>query len=77
MRQLVLHITRGLVRESERVRVREHVESDRTLLEVSVSPDDIGRVVGRQGRTASALRLLVGALARRRGGSCALEILER
>ena len=76
MRDLVLHIARGLVREPGRVRVREHVEHGRTVVELSVAADDRGRVIGRQGRTASAMRTLLDALAERRGGSVALEILD-
>jgi len=76
VRDLVLHVARGLVHEPGRVRVREHVEDGRTVLELSVAPDDRGRVIGRQGRTANAMRTLLDALAERRGGSVALEILD-
>jgi hypothetical protein len=76
VRDLVLHIARGLVREPGRVRVHEHVEHGRTVVEVSVAPGDRGRVIGRQGRTANAMRTLLDALAERRGGSVALEILD-
>ena len=76
MRPLLLQLARGLVREPGRVRVHEHVEGDRTILELEVSPTDRGRVIGREGRTASALRVLVSALARRRGESVVLEILD-
>jgi len=76
VRQLVLHLARGLVREPGRVRVHEHVEDDRTVLELEVAPEDRGRVIGRDGRTAGALRTLLDALARRRGGRCVLEILD-
>ncbi len=76
MKQLVLHLARGLVRESALVRVHEHVEGDRTVLELEVAPADRGRVIGREGRTASALRVLIEALGRRRGQSFVLEILD-
>lgn len=76
MRDLVVLLARGLVREPGRVRVHEHAEHDRTVLELSVAPGDRGRVIGREGRTADALRTLVGALARRRGTACTLEILD-
>jgi hypothetical protein len=56
--------------------VHEHVEHGRTVVEVSVAPGDRGRVIGRQGRTANAMRTLLDALAERRGGSVALEILD-
>jgi uncharacterized protein len=76
VKALVQHLARGLVREPGRVRVSEHVEHGRTVLELSVAPDDRGRVIGREGRTANAMRTLLEALARRRGGAVALEILD-
>ena len=76
MRQLVLHVARGLVREPGRVRVHEEVEDGETVLELEVAPSDRGRVIGRDGRTAQALRVLVEALARRRGSRVVLEILD-
>ena len=75
MKALVSHLARGLVREPGRVRVREHVEHGRTVIELSVAPADRGRVIGREGRTANAMRTLLDALAERRGGSAALEVL--
>ena len=76
MRDLVVQLARGLVREPDRVRVHEHVEPGRTVLELSVAPGDRGRVIGREGRTAGALRTLLSALATRRGSACTLEILD-
>ena len=76
MRELVSLLARGLVREPGRVRVHEHDDAGHRLLELSVAPADRGRVIGRGGRTAAALRTLVGSLARRRGGTCTLEILD-
>lgn len=76
MRQLLLHLARGLVREPNRVRVHEHAENGLTVLELEVAPLDRGRVIGREGRTAHALRVLLEALARRRGQRLELEILD-
>jgi hypothetical protein len=76
VKALLSHVARGLVREPDRVRVHEHEEHGRTVIELSVAPDDRGRVIGREGRTVSALRTLLGALAERRGGACSLEILD-
>jgi predicted RNA-binding protein YlqC (UPF0109 family) len=76
LKQLLLHLARGLVREPGRVRVHEEVEGARTVLELEVSPGDRGRVIGRDGRTADALRVLLGALARRKGQELVLEILD-
>jgi uncharacterized protein len=76
VKQLVLHVARGLVREPGRVRVHEELEDGCTVLELEVAPGDLGRVIGRDGRTAQALRTLVEALARRRGAQVELEILD-
>jgi len=76
VKHLVVHLARGLVREPGRVRVDEHVEHGRTVLELSVAPPDRGRVIGREGRTANAMRSLLDALAERRGGTVSLEILD-
>ena len=76
MRELVLHIARGLVHEPGRVRVHEHEEHGRSVVELSVAPGDRGRVIGRQGRTANAMRAVLEALAERRGGTVELEVLD-
>jgi predicted RNA-binding protein YlqC (UPF0109 family) len=76
VRDLVALIARGLVREPGRVRVHEHADEGRTVLELSVAPGDRGRVIGRDGRTATALRTLVEALAEQRGEQVELEILD-
>jgi len=57
------HLVKGIVDHDEDVVVR-HKELRRSeVLEVRVHPDDLGRVIGRSGRTASALRTVMGALA--------------
>jgi uncharacterized protein len=76
VRDLLLHVARGLVREPDHVRVREHAAQGRTVLELVVAPADRGRVIGREGRTARAMRTLFGALAVRRGSSCQIEVLD-
>jgi hypothetical protein len=67
-------VARALVDEPDRVRVVERVEGTLVRLDLEVAPDDRGRVIGRAGRTADALRTLLGAIARRHGLSCRLEI---
>jgi predicted RNA-binding protein YlqC (UPF0109 family) len=59
------HLVRGLVPNPDDVRVRESDRGRIRTFEVRVNPEDIGKVIGRQGRTASALRTVVGALAGR------------
>ena len=60
------HLVRGIVDHPDDVRVADKELRRGRLLEVRVHPDDLGRVIGRAGRTAKALRTVVGALA---GGS--------
>ena len=57
------HLVRGIVDHPDDVQVRAATLRRGELLEVRVHPDDLGRVIGRSGRTAKALRTLVTALA--------------
>ena len=57
------HLVRGIVDHPDDVRVNASTLRRGDLLEVRVHPDDLGRVIGRSGRTASALRTVMGALA--------------
>ena len=64
MRELLEYLARELVDEPDEVEVEEFEEDDGTLvLELSVADDDYGKVIGRGGRTANALRLVVKAAA--------------
>jgi len=57
------HLVKGIVDHPEDVRVSEKSSQRGDVLEVRVHPDDLGRVIGRAGRTAKALRTLITALA--------------
>ena len=57
------HLVKGIVDNPDDVRVVSHGSPRGDVLEVHVNPSDLGRVIGRSGRTAKALRTLVGALA--------------
>ncbi len=57
------HLVQGIVDHKDDVVVRRRDLRRGEILEVRVHPDDLGRVIGRSGRTASALRTVVGALA--------------
>ncbi|MGZ4323511.1 MAG: KH domain-containing protein [Solirubrobacteraceae bacterium] len=60
MKELLEYLARGLVDNPDEVRVRELEEEDGTIvLELSVADDDYGNVIGRGGRTASALRTVI------------------
>jgi uncharacterized protein len=61
------HLVRGIVRNPDDVSVRAKETRRGRLLEVRVHPDDLGKVIGRAGRTATALRTVMGSLAGRGG----------
>lgn len=64
MKELLEYLARGLVERPDEVRVNEVRDDDGTIvLELSVADDDYGNVIGRGGRTASALRTVVKAAA--------------
>jgi len=75
MKDLVEFIAKSLVDQPEQVQVDEVRRGDTTVVELRVAPDDLGRVIGRQGRTARAMRNLIAA-AERSGSRTILDILD-
>jgi uncharacterized protein len=61
------HLVRGIVTHPDDVSVRSRNTKRGRLLEVRVHPDDLGKVIGRSGRTANAVRTVIGALAGKGG----------
>jgi predicted RNA-binding protein YlqC (UPF0109 family) len=61
------HLVRGIVKHPDEVSVRDKQLRRGSLLEVRVHPDDLGKVIGRNGRTATALRTVINALGGRNG----------
>ena len=76
MVEIVEYLARRLVDEPDAVRVEELERDGDTVFQLHVAPDDVGKVIGRQGRIARALRTLVRASAARRRGRVLLEIVE-
>ena len=75
MRDVVAYLARSIVDEPERVTVSE-LEGTRGLTyEVRAAPGDVGKLIGRNGRTVKALRRVVKAIARRDGQRAELEVL--
>ena len=72
--ELLAWIARGLVDEPDAVRVERVEEADAVVLRLSVAPDDVGKVIGRQGRVARALRTLVRSAGARGDKRLVLEI---
>ncbi|MGF1466042.1 MAG: KH domain-containing protein [Sandaracinaceae bacterium] len=76
MTELVDYIARSLVDDPEAVQV-EAIEGDRALiLELTVAPKDLGKVIGKDGRTARAMRTLLAATGARYRRRAVLEIVE-
>lgn len=76
LREMVAFIAKALVDDPDAVEVTE-VEGDKTLiLELTVAPSDLGKVIGKDGRTARALRTLLSATSAKSSRRAVLEILE-
>ena len=76
MEELLAWIARGLVDEPDAVRVERVDEVDAIVLQLSVAPDDVGKVIGKQGRIARALRSIVRAGGARAEERYVLEIAD-
>jgi uncharacterized protein len=77
LKELLEHLARGLVERPDAVRVTEVQEHDgSTLLELSVAEDDYGKIIGRGGRTAAALRSVVKFAAARNSRRVFVDIVD-
>lgn len=76
IKELIEDIAKALVDEPEQVVVREVEGEQVTVLELRVSPEDLGKVIGKQGRTARSIRTLLGAAGMKLNRRFTLEILE-
>lgn len=75
MKELVLDIAKALVDDPESVVVEETKEKDEIILKLKVSQDDMGKVIGKQGRIAKAIRTVVKSAANREKVKVSLEIV--
>ena len=77
MRELLEQLVRALVDRPDQVRIEEFTEDDGTVVfELSVAPEDYGKVIGRGGRTAQAIRAVVKAAGVRREKRVLVDIVE-
>ena len=74
LRAVVETVVRALVDRPEAVRVNESERRGMTVLELTTAPGDMGKIIGRQGRTAAALRTLVALTAEKHGKRAQLDI---
>jgi predicted RNA-binding protein YlqC (UPF0109 family) len=76
MKELVQYLARYLVNNPEAVEVKETQGDTASVLELKVAPEDLGRIIGKQGRTAKSIRTILNAAASRMNRKVVLEIVE-
>lgn len=74
MKELLLYMAQNLVDHPEAVSVTE-IDGEETTLELRVAPEDMGKVIGRQGRIAKEIRTIIKSVAQRRGQRVNVEII--
>lgn len=75
MKELVAYVARSLVDNKDAVTVEETVGPEATILELHVAPEDMGKVIGKQGRIAKAIRTVVKAASIRENKKYIVEIV--
>ena len=76
MKELLTYIARSLVDDPDAVSVSEYETPAETVLELRVAPGDMGKVIGRQGRIAKEIRVLMRSAAQRAGKRLSVEIVD-
>ncbi len=76
MKELIIHVVKQLVDNPEKVKVKEVKEEQNIILELSIAKEDIGRVIGKQGRTIKALRTLLNAASVKTGHQVTIEVIK-
>lgn len=75
MKELVEEIAKSLVNDPSAVSVEEEISSTATILRLHVAPEDMGKVIGKQGRIAKAIRIVLKAVATRENVKVVVEIV--
>ena len=76
MKELLTYIAQNLVDHPDAVQVSEYAGEGETVLELRVAPEDMGKVIGRQGRIAKEIRTLMRSVAQHRGTRVSVEIVD-
>lgn len=76
MQELIAFIAKSLVDQPDTVKVTMTEEDDAVTIELAVAPQDLGKVIGKQGRTARAMRSILAATAAKENKRSRLEIVE-
>ena len=75
MKELLLYMAKSLVDNPDKVEVNE-IEGETKTLELRVAPEDMGKLIGRQGRIAREIRTIVKSVAQRTGQKVTVEIVD-
>ena len=76
MKELLTYIVQNLVDDPSQVSVTERKADGETMFEVRVADGDLGKVIGRQGRIVKQIRILMRAVAQRKGKKVSVEIMD-
>jgi predicted RNA-binding protein YlqC (UPF0109 family) len=76
MKELIHYIAAALVDNPDQIRIEEKEQDDTIIIELTVAKEDLGKVIGKQGRTARAMRSLLSAAAGKVNKRSRLEIME-
>jgi hypothetical protein len=76
MKEFIEYIARQLVDNPDAVSLTEEAVEDRITYRLTVAPEDIGKVIGKKGRTAFALRTIVAAVGKKSGKTIILEVVD-
>ena len=76
MKELLTYVARNLVDHPDQVCVSQFEENGEMVLELRVAPEDMGKVIGRQGRIAKEIRTLIRSVAQRSGKRVSVEIVD-
>ncbi|MGH7963084.1 MAG: KH domain-containing protein [Candidatus Binatia bacterium] len=76
MKDLIMYLAKSLVNHPDEVEVKEIQGETAVILELRVAKEDLGRIIGKQGRTAKSLRTILNAAASRTNKKVVLEIVE-
>jgi len=76
MKEFIDYIAKQLVDQPDQVIVEEEIRDDKLILKLKVAQPDIGKIIGKKGRTAFALRTLVAAVGKKSGKKVQLEVID-
>jgi len=76
MKELLTYVARNLVDNPDQVSVNQYEGDGETVLELRVAPEDMGKVIGRQGRIAKEIRTLIRSVAQRTGQRVSVDIID-